>query len=268
MSQLEQLQKAMAFLKSHLPGAAELTEEHTLMLGVDRVADPVSELATNIDADCPIRERNQIALDEFLRRCANFELSKIEIGRLYERYIGYTYEQEGWKVTFKGILDGLQDLGRDLICEKGNNIEIVQAKCWSRRKTIHVKHIYQLHSSMRHYRYQLRHAYREAGHTRRETSEYMKSLDIKTVLCCTTELSDEALDVAKYEKVDVREIALDKDYPMIKCNINLSTNERIYYLPFDHHYDQVIIGNVDGEFYAKTINEAEDKGFRPSHFPD
>ena len=48
------------------------------------------------------------------------KLNNLEVGRLYERYVGYLYEQEGWSVTYKGIVDGLNDLGRDLICIKNN----------------------------------------------------------------------------------------------------------------------------------------------------
>lgn len=51
-------------------------------------------------------------------------------------------------------------------------------------------------------------------------------------------------------------------YPMIKCNVNSGTQERIFHLPFDQQYDKVIIGNQPGEFYAETVEEAEREGFR------
>ena len=53
-----------------------------------------------------------------------------------------------------------------------------------------------------------------------------------------------------------------KRYPMIKCNINPTTQERIYHLPFDQQYDKAIVGNVPDEFYAATVAEAEGAGFR------
>ncbi len=53
-----------------------------------------------------------------------------------------------------------------------------------------------------------------------------------------------------------------EDYPMIKCNINRNTGERIYHLPFDQQYDKCIINPAEGEFYAKTVKEAEENGFR------
>ena len=48
---------------------------------------------------------------------------------------------------------------------------------------------------------------------------------------------------------------------MIKCNINTNTEERIYHLPFDQQYDKIKI-DKPGEFYAMTVKEAEEKGFR------
>ena len=51
-----------------------------------------------------------------------------------------------------------------------------------------------------------------------------------------------------------------EEFPRIKCNIN--NKEKIYHLPFDQQYDRTIIGDQKGEFFAWTIQEAVDKGFR------
>lgn len=59
--------------------------------------------------------------------------------------------------------------------------------------------------------------------------------------------------------VPVKYIPLDLGYPMIKCNVN--QGNKIYHLPFDQQYDRVKIQH-DGEFYVKTVGEAERKGFR------
>ena len=88
-----------------------------------------------------------MALDRYLNR----SLSKATIGRFYERYLGYLYENDGWQVAYHGIWKGYEDLGRDLICKKGGDILIVQAKCWSENKSIHEKHIFQLFGSTQHY---------------------------------------------------------------------------------------------------------------------
>ncbi len=38
-------------------------------------------------------QKNQLALDRYLAR----HKSNWEIGRMYERYLGYLYERDGWK---------------------------------------------------------------------------------------------------------------------------------------------------------------------------
>ena len=48
---------------------------------------------------------------------------------------------------------------------------------------------------------------------------------------------------------------------MIKCNINEKNNGKIYHLPFDQQYDNVKI-DKEGEFFAMTVQEAEEAGFR------
>ena len=55
----------------------------------------------------PSVEKNQMALDRFWKR----PKSKWLIGRLYERYIGYLYEEEGYDVEYVGIFKGFEDLG-------------------------------------------------------------------------------------------------------------------------------------------------------------
>ena len=50
----------------------------------------------------PSVQRNQMALDRFWKR----PKSKWLIGRIYERYIGYLYEQEGYDVDYVGISKG------------------------------------------------------------------------------------------------------------------------------------------------------------------
>lgn len=72
-----------------------------------------------------------------------------------------------------------------------------------------------------------------------------------------------AREAAKWLKIDVMEnYPLNKKYPMIKCNINQSSKEKIYHLPFDQQYDKTKIIPEQGEFYASTVEEAEINGFR------
>ena len=86
------------------------------------------------------------------------------------------------------------------------------------------------------------------------------------VFITTTTLSFVARDAADWLKIKVREShPLSKSYPMIKCNINSATGERIYHLPFDQQHDRTNIIPSTGDFYAETTAEAEAKGFRRAH---
>lgn len=191
-------------------------------------------------------DRNQLALDRYLNR----PLSRAAIGRFYERYLGYLYEREGWKVEYHGIVEGFEDLGRDLICKKENQIAIVQAKCWASEKLIHEKHIFQLFGTTQ--LFLMNH----------QQSDLFKA-NIIAVFITTTNLSPVAKKAAQWLKIEVKErFAIDKSYPMIKCNINQSSKEKIYHLPFDQQYDRTKIIPELGEFYATTVAEAERKGFR------
>ena len=204
--------------------------------------DPVKRFLTKEEFNkLSPTEKSQKALDNYLSR----NHSKIEIGRMYERYIGYKYEMDGWTVKFTGIIDNFDDLGRDLICTKGNKIEIVQCKNWSSRKEIREKHLYQLFGTYIQFKI-------------KQSSNYK----ITPVFTHTTELSKTGKIVCKELGIREDKIAMSKDYPMIKCNINKSKKDKIYHLPFDQQYDKVLIGNNDGEFYAKTVKEAESKKFR------
>ena len=191
----------------------------------------------------PIDRKNQLALDRYLNKTH----TKLEIGRFYERYIGYLYEQEDWIVKFFGIIEGFDDLGRDLVCTKGNEIHIVQTKNWSKYKIIREKYLYQHFATTIHYQLQ---------------EKISKKVKVKPFFYATIDFSDMAKKVSKALNIQIKTEKLKKDYPMIKCNINPSTKEKIYHLPFDQQYDKVIIGNNPGELYVKTVAEATKKGFR------
>lgn len=75
------------------------------------------------------------------------------MGRIYERYIGYIYEQQGYDVEYTGIIYGIEDLGRDLICKKNDETIIIQCKNWSQFKTIYEKHIFQFFGTVFQYKY-------------------------------------------------------------------------------------------------------------------
>ena len=259
MSELDKLRDALNFLTQHLPGASELKEiadQGSVVLDTCRKSDVDTEL-TGKETVSYNAENFQTALDNFRKR--NF--CRLEIGRLYERYIGYLYEEDGWRVAFTGVLGGYEDLGRDLVCIRGNEHQIIQAKCWSQKKQIHEKHVYQLFATVTHYRFQLREAL-VLKHGRKKAKEIMKTIKISGHLFSTTGLSEVATKVAKHCSITFRHVPLSKDYPMVKCNITRHTGEKLYHLPFDKQYDSIIIGNVDGERYVNSVAEAEEIGFR------
>ncbi len=213
-------------------------------VGQDKDFDPAQKfLKPDEFKKLPANKKNQLALDRYLNKTH----SKLEIGRFYERYIGHLYEDKGWTVKFFGIIEGFDDLGRDLICKKGNEIHIVQTKNWSKFRTIREKYMYQHFATTMHYQI---------------TEKLNKKIKLKPVFYATIDYSDMAKKVAKALKIELHTEKLKKDYPMIKCNINPGTKEKIFHLPFDQQYDKIIIGNTPGEFYAKTVNEAVKKGFR------
>ena len=185
-------------------------------------------------------EKNQLALDRYVEQ----RKSKWQIGRDYEMYVGHKLEAEGYAVKYTGIIENLEDMGRDLIAIKGGKTLIVQCKNWSQEKTIHEKHIFQLYGTLVLYRLD------------------NPMLEAKGVFVTTTKLSDKARAVAKELDIEIVEQLPLGDFPRIKCNVNRTTGEKIYHLPFDQQYDNTVINEKDGEFYAFTVKEAEDNGFR------
>lgn len=192
----------------------------------------------------PSVERNQLALDRYRQK----HLSDWEIGKLYERYIGYTYELMGYKVDYDGITYKKEDKGRDLICAKDNEVVIIQCKNWSQSKTIYEKHIFQFFGTVYYARME------------EEKLNPAAPRQVRGLFYTTTKLSDYAIEAAKALDIEIKIEPIDKNYPCIKCNIR--NGQKIYHLPFDQLYDRTKIIPNSGEFYAKTCQEAETHGFR------
>ena len=197
-----------------------------------------------------VDERNQLALDRYKTR----KKSNWEIGIEYELYIGYLLREgkkpfdSRWHVVQFGEKNGVEDLGRDIIADRigfdgKRTVYIIQCKRWSQQKIVHENAICQLFGTTIEYKIKHRDAL---------------SYDFVPVFITTTELSDMANEFAKQLGVHVMKIPMG-DYPMIKCNIN--NGEKIYHLPFDQQYHRTEISK-EGEFYALTVKEATDRGFR------
>ncbi|TET32023.1 MAG: hypothetical protein E3J72_20895 [Planctomycetota bacterium] len=185
-------------------------------------------------------EKFQLALDRYFKK----RKSKWEIGRDYERYIGYLYETREYAVYYQGIIEGFNDLGRDLIAQKGIQTEVIQCKYWSKHKQIHEKHIFQLYGTMVAYKID------------------NPSKDVSGTFTTSTQLTDRAKMFAEHLRIEVLENHPLEEYPCIKCNISRKDKSKIYHLPFDQQYDTTVIEKNRNECYVKTIKEAEDLGFR------
>ncbi|AXX97357.1 restriction endonuclease [Profundibacter amoris] len=220
--------------------------------------DPVRNMLSQQEyAAFSTAERNQLALDRWKSK----RKSNWEIGRMYERYIGYLYEEQGNRVEYFGAIKGLDDLGRDLIVRKSGETMIVQCKYWAKEKTIHEKHIFQLFGTV------VEHIARtnSNGESLPLFETFTQLSDIRPVFVTSTVLSERAKEFAALLKVEVRESVPFGDYPIIKCNISKRNGERVYHLPFDQQYDRTVIEPEEGEFYAWTTDEAEKQGFRRAH---
>ncbi len=187
--------------------------------------------------------RNQLALDRYKNR----PKSNWTIGMLYEMYIGYLLQSRYDVVQF-GIINGVEDLGRDIIARRKvpngkEKIYIIQCKNWSTTKEIHENVVCQIFGTAMEW------SIKNGMNSEQE---------VIPVLCVTTGLSSTARIFAKRLGVEVYVKPMG-DFPMIKCNIN--NGQKIYHLPFDQQYWRTKIEKV-GEFYAWTVEEATNKGFR------
>ena len=223
----------------------DITEEDRELMGdytEEELQDEVTRFVTKVEyRKLSTTEKNQLALDRYWKR----PKSKWQIGKLYERYVGFLYEQQGYDVDYVGISKGFEDLGRDIIAVKGKEFVVIQCKNWSRFKTIYEKHIFQFFGTVFQYK------------------DENKSRDVKAIFYTTTKLSDLARRFA--DELNIKLVENDKipnDYACIKCNISKVDGEKIYHLPFDQQYDHVKIEPKTGEFYCSTVVEAEEKGFR------
>lgn len=209
----------------------------------------------------PPVERNQKALDRYLE--SRYK-SKWHIGRDYEMYVGYLYEQKGYSIEYKGIIDGFDDLGRDIIATKDDEICIIQCKNWAQYKEIHEKHIFQLFGTTMEY------WIRNFGNHKnpksfKEFAKFLNENKLRSIFFSSTNLSNKAKEMADVLSVEIIENYPLGDFPRIKCNTNydeFGSKTKIYHLPMDQQYDRTIITKSKGEFYAFTVKEAEDAGFR------
>ena len=185
--------------------------------------------------------RAQEDLDRYLSE----PMSPAMIGRFYERYVGHLYENDGHEVVYYGAIKGFSDYGRDLIVTTPVETLIIQTKCWSKRRSVHEKDIYQLFGTMTHVKL---------------TQENPKR-KTRAVFYTTSQFTSLAKQAATALGVELRVERLNRTYPMIKCSVT-PMGDRIYYMPFDHGYDLVKIDRQRDEHFVKTVDQAVKKGFK------
>lgn len=195
-------------------------------------------------------EKFQKSLERYWKR----HKSKWEIGRDFERFIGYEYEMDGYDVTYFGVIKGFEDMGRDLIAKKRGKTTIIQCKYWAKDKVIHEKHIFQLFGTCITYSIDAKKKNKQGL-----LLDDAPVVDGVFITSCT--LSETARKVADILKIKYIENKKMTEWPSIKCNIG-KDGEKIYHLPFDQQYDKIKISKRHNEFYATTIEEAETAGFR------
>lgn len=211
----------------------------------------------------PSVEKNQRALDRYLE---SRKKSKWDIGRDYEMYVGYLYEQKGYVIEYKGIIDGFDDLGRDIIAAKDSEVCIIQCKHWAQYRKIHEKHIFQLFgTTMEYWIKNFSNNERQKSFEEFANFNFLKENKLRPIFFTSANLSDKARKMAGALSVEIIENHPIGDFPRIKCNINYDEfgyKTKIYHLPMDQQYDRTIIEERKGEFHVFTVKEAEDAGFR------
>ena len=248
IAEKKQLEYKLAYIEKLFPNINDIfdsgfTEEKSFELETQENTDRVRHYLSNEEYyNLSVTDRNQLALDNYI----NSRKSKWQVGRDYEMYVGHMYEEEGYSVKYTGIIENLEDMGRDLIVSKDGKTYIIQCKNWSKEKTIHEKHIFQLFGTVTLY------------------NVYSKTAKATGIFYSTTQLSNTATEIAKELHIEIKYADLG-DFPRIKCNINRQTGEKIYHLPFDQNYDSTVIEKNKGECFAYTVKEAEDAGFRRTY---
>lgn len=245
-------------------------------------------------------ERNQLALDRYIshKNKSKWQIGRdyeLYVGYLFRRE-GWQVIQHGIE---RKLNDLGRDIIASKRNKDGHiQIRIVQCKMWSKEREIHENTICQLYGTTiqfiiendisdksesvnTNFTNKLLESVRAsfdvynsvgfdvnnrvevlAYQKAKEVIEYVRkinSVDVRPVFVTTTELSKTAVDFAKHLGLKIKIVDLG-DFPRIKCNIG-KNGEKIYHLPFDQQYDTTII-DKEGEFYAWTVKEATNMGFR------
>ena len=181
-------------------------------------------------------------------------------GKFYEQYIGAVLETIGLKVSYYGMIKGSHDLGRDLICKdkQGNNIFIVQCKCWECERKVQWGDIAKLVTTILYYK--MGDIYEK--NSINEEFRYSEGSIVHAVFFTSASLSTFAQHVAKALNVIVYDNWLLK--LVIKCK-EYNKAKKLFYLPFDEEYFNITIDIANGDMYTYKVEDAVLAGFIYAH---
>lgn len=142
-----------------------------------------------------------------------------ELGKMYERYIGYQYWQKGYDVEYHGINKGLEDLGIDLICRNGRDTILVQTKYWAAHNPVRENTVFQLYGAARYWQ------------------ALYPDQNISATIVTSSGFSEQARAAARVLCITLQAgNKYNPNYPTVKC-IRASNGSRQYRLPEDSDYD-------------------------------
>ena len=162
-----------------------------------------------------------------------------QVGRDFERYVGFRYEERGYKVTYNGITEHEEDYGVDLFCVSEARVLAVQCKNW--KDPVMWREVAMIAGASLA-------AARSAGW-----------LSAIPVLLTTGPLPTETIQYANRANVVVRRV-VPREYPVIKCK----RSSNYFHLPWHSNYDRTKLISDQGDRRVFRVEEAVLDGFVPA----
>lgn len=200
-----------------------------------RQADYKRRLAAKRSTPCPAPKENTPPPPKTTPQ----QHTPAELGKMYERYIGYQYWQKGYDVEYHGINKGLEDLGIDLICRNGHDTVLVQTKYWAAHTPVRENTVFQLYGAARYWQ------------------ALYPDQNISATIVTSSSFSEQARAAARVLCITLQAgNKYNPDYPTVKC-IRASNGSRQYRLPEDSDYDSFPRPIT----YLHNTASAENQGF-------
>ena len=173
--------------------------------------------------------------------------AKVDYGRQYERYIGYLFEREGYRVTYRGLRAGLKDGGIDLVARLPRQIRLVQCKRWQQPVSADV--LSRLQGAKERFVWEERQGKSPNSRT-----------GIVAVLITSGVVEPDAKKLANHLGIVLMERIAYQSYPAIKAK-RILPNGGKFLLPFTSGYDRLTMDVRKGDRFFATVREAVAHGF-------